>query len=143
MAITTKSLQNKITRAANFEKVQEQYADAFIEQSAAEYLHVLCLKYQMKPGDIIRQAQIERTYGYQIFNGTRKPSRDKLLQLAFGFGLTLEETQDLLKQSGKSLLYSRIKRDAACIFGLTHHLNVLEMQELLASVSLPLFGEAT
>ena len=95
----------------------------------------------MTTGDVIRQAQIERTYGYQIFNGTRMPSREKLLQLAFGFGRTFEETQELLKKSGKGGLYSKIKRDAACIFALSHRMHMQEVQELLASIGLPLLGE--
>ena len=38
-----------------------------------------------------------RNYAYQLFNGTRKPSRDKVIQLAFGFGLSVDDTQELLK----------------------------------------------
>lgn len=143
MAVTTKTLQQKIARARNFGSVQEENADAFIEQTTAQRLDILCKAYAVKPGEVIRRAQIERTYGYQIFNGTRRPSRDKLIQLAFGFGLSLEQTQDLLKRSGKSVLYSRIRRDAACIFGISHRLSVQEMQELLASEQLPLLGEGS
>ncbi len=143
MAVTTKTLQQAIARARNFGSVQEHHADAFIEQTTAQRLGLLCEACGLKPGEVIRRAQIERTYGYQIFNGTRQPSRDKLIQLAFGFRLPLEQTQELLKHSGKSILYSRIRRDAACIFGISHQLNVQEMQELLASEQLPLLGEGS
>lgn len=141
MAITTNTLKSRLIRANDFKKVLDKNADAFVEQSVSEYLNMLCEKYHMEPVHVIRQAHIERTYGYQIFNGMRYPSRDKLLQIAFGFGLTLEETQDLLKKARKSGLYSKVKRDAACIFGLSHQMRLLEVQELLASVELPLLGE--
>lgn len=141
MAVTTNTLKSRLIRASDFKNVLDKNADAFAEQSVSEYLNMLCKKYNMESGQVIRQAHIERTYGYQIFNGTRNPSRDKLLQIAFGFGLTLEETQDLLKKARKSGLYSKVKRDAACIFGLSHQMSLLEVQELLASVELPLLGE--
>ena len=93
------------------------------------------------PEQVIKKSQIDRTYGHQIFNGTRIPSRDKLIQLAFGFGLSLDETQTLLKKAGKSTLYAKVKRDAACIYGLSHDMNMMEVQDLMASLELPLLGE--
>ncbi len=141
MAVTTNTLKNRIIRANNFKNVLEKNKDAFAKPSVSEYLNILCGKYSMTPVEVIRQAHIERTYGYQIFNGTRLPSRDKLLQIAIGIGLSMEETQNLLKNAGKNLLYPRIKRDATCIFGLSHGMKLMEVQELLASVGLPLLGE--
>lgn len=141
MSITTNALQNKLIYASDFKKILDENADVFAEQPISEYLNMLCEKYNMKPGRVIQEAAIERTYGYQIFNGTRNPSRDKLLQIAFSFGLPLDETQSLLKKAGKNGLYPKIKRDAACIFGLSHQMSLLEVQELLASVELPILGE--
>lgn len=141
MSITTNALQNELMYAGDFKKILDENADVFAEQPISEYLSMLCEKYSMEPGRVIRQAHIERTYGYQIFNGTRNPSRDKLLQIVFGFGLSLDETQYLLKKAGKNGLYPKIKRDAACIFGLSHQMKLLEVQELLASVELPILGE--
>ena len=82
--------------------------------------------------EVIKKAQIDRTYGHQLFNGTRVPSRDKLLQLSIGMELDLKETQQLLKTAGKSILYAKIKRDAAMIYGITHHMDVMEVQGLFA-----------
>lgn len=141
MAITTNTLQYRLVHADSLKQALRENADAFAELSVPEYLSALCQKYKIDPGEVIRRAHIERTYGYQLFNGTRNPSRDKLLQLAFGFGLPLEEAQDLLKRSRKSSLYAKVKRDAVCIFGFSHALNLFEVQELLASEELPLLGE--
>ena len=63
----------------------------------------------MLPAQVIERSQIERTYGHQLFNGTRRPSRDKVLQLALGLGLSVDETQRLLRAAGKSPLYPRLK----------------------------------
>ena len=67
---------------------------------------------------------------------------NSLLQLSIGMELDLKETQQLLKTAGKSILYAKIKRDAAVIYGITHHMDVMEVQGLLASIQAPLLGEA-
>ncbi|MGN1187786.1 MAG: helix-turn-helix domain-containing protein [Lachnospiraceae bacterium] len=142
MAVTTNTLLNRIINGRDFEKVLDRNKEVFEEQSISEYLKKLCEEKGLLPEAVIKKAQIDRTYGHQIINGTRIPSRDKLIQLAFGFGLSLDETQKLLKTAGKSILYAKIKRDAACIYGISHKLGMIEMQELLASIDVPLLGEA-
>ena len=62
--------------------------------------------------------------------------------LSFGFELSLDETQELLKTAGKSILYPKVKRDAAIIYGISHQMNIMDVQYLLTSVNLPLLGEA-
>jgi len=81
-----------------------------------------CEKRNMLPAQVIERSQIERTYGHQLFNGTRRPSRDKVLQLALGLGLSVDETQRLLRAAGKSPLYPRLKRDAVILYGIGKHL---------------------
>lgn len=142
MEITTNTLVHKIAEGREFHKVMEDSREHFTEVSVSEYLTNLCRQRNLVPEQIIKKSQIDRTYGHQLFNGTRVPSRDKLLQLSLGMELDLQETQQLLKTAGKSILYARIKRDAAVIYGITHHKDVMEVQGLLASIQVPLLGEA-
>ena len=46
----------------------------------------------------------------------------------------------LLQVAQKSLLYPRLKRDAAILYCLNHHRDVLEMQSVLQSLGLTLLG---
>lgn len=124
-----------------FAKFVGENTDCFIEQSFAEYITMLGRERGVSHSQVIRDAQIDRVYGQQIFSGVRKPSRDKVIQLAFGFSLTLDETQKLLQIGGKSRLYPKIKRDAAIIFGLNNGFDLQKMQELLYEAALPLLGE--
>ncbi len=105
-----------------------------------EYITDICKTEGKVPEQVILQASIERTYGHQLFNGTRKPSRDKVIQLAFGLELNVEDTQKLLRIAGKSALYPKIKRDATIIFCLVNHKNVDETQSVLHSLGLTLLG---
>ncbi len=140
MASTTNTLLQKLVNGKSLQKVLDSDAESFAEVPLTKYLQELCEERDVVPEQVIKKAQIDRTYGHQIFNGTRNPSRDKLIQLAVGFGLSLDETQMLLKKAGKSVLYSKIKRDAACIYGISHGMNMMELQELLLSVDVPLLG---
>lgn len=142
MAVTTNTLLRRIVKGRDFQEILEADSQAFEERSVSEYLRSLCEERGLVSEQVIKKAQIDRTYGHQIFNGTRIPSRDKLIQLAFGFELTLDETQKLLKIAGKSILYAKIKRDAVCIFGISHKRSIMEVQYLLTSLGLPLLGEA-
>lgn len=70
--------------------------------------------------EMVRQAGINPTFGYQIFVGQRNPSRNKLLQLAFAMKLSLREANCLLQAAGCNELYCKNRRDAIIIFCINH-----------------------
>ncbi len=79
----------------------------------------------------IQCCNLDRSYGYQLFNGTRRPTRDVLLTLAIQLGLSEAETQRLLKLAGRPVLYARNRRDAAVLYCLSHKLSPAEAEELI------------
>lgn len=138
--VHTSVLLQKLKRAQSFETFVEKNEGAMLHTTFSAYLSELCARKKLVPERIIKAAQIDRTYGHQLFNGTRKPSRDKIIQLAFGFGMTVEEAQQLLRIAEKPPLYPKIKRDAAILFCLSKKMNALETQNLLESLDLTLLG---
>ena len=136
--VTTSSLVEQLIKSKNFQEVIDRNAEAFEEQPISEYLSKLCKERGLVAEHVIIKSQIDRTYGHQIFNGTRVPSRDKLIQIALG--VELDETQLMLITANKGILYVKCKRDGAIIFGITHKFSVMELQELLESAGLPLLG---
>lgn len=139
--IDTSTLLRRLSKTSDFGSFMKNNADCLHDKSFSDFLSELCTDRGLVPEQIIKAAQIDRTYGHQIFNGTRKPSRDKVIQLAFGFGMTIDEAQRLLRAANKSPLYPKIKRDAAIIFCLSKKLNVFEVQNLLDSLDLSLLGD--
>ena len=139
-ASRTSTLLDRLFNEPDLEKFMERHADEFETPSFHAYITELCKITGQVPEQVIRQAAIERTYGHQLFNGTRKPSRDKVIQLSFGFQLTPEDTQKLLKIAQKSLLYPRIKRDAAILFCIAHQKDILETQSVLQNLGMTLLG---
>ena len=83
-------------------------------------------------------ADLNDTFGYQIFKGTRHPSRDKVLQIAFAMALTLRETNRALTAAGASELYCKDRRDAIIIFCLDRGCSLQKVNEELYR-----FGERT
>lgn len=105
-----------------------------------DYLSQMCIDRGETREHVIKRAGINRTYGHQLFNGTRIPSRDKVIQFAFGFGLDIEKTQMLLKSAQESPLTPRVKRDAAIIYCVMHRLGIKDAQKLLADFDLVALG---
>lgn len=101
-----------------------------------EYLRQLCQSRGETAERVIERAGIDRAVGDQLFSGRRKPSRDRVIQLAFGFGLDVEETQQLLKIARHTFLYPKIKRDAAIIYCLARNMGLAETQNVLADFDL-------
>lgn len=126
---TTSELEHNIRSAAGPDVLMEQESD---QLSLTSYLHMLLERRGLSVGSVIRQCSLDRSYGYQLFNGTRRPTRDMLVALALQLEFTEEETQRLLKLAGRPVLYARNKRDAALLYSLTHRLTLAQAEELMA-----------
>ena len=139
--ISTDSLMKRIFRTRNLSSFLQHNQQYMGTADFCTMLREICEERGLIPERVILQAQIDRTYGHQLFNGTRRPSRDKTLQLAIGLGLGVEETQRLLQAAGKSPLYPRLKRDAVILFCLKNGYDMMKTQEILSGQELLLLGE--
>lgn len=106
-------------------------SEAFTPPKLPEYLQTLLLEHELTVQDIVRKCNLDRSYAYQLFNGTRRPTRDFLLELSLTLGLEETETQRLLKIAERPALYARNRRDAGVLYALTHKLTAEETNELL------------
>ncbi len=138
--ISTSTLLRRLFKAPDLEKFIKNDIDGIETPKLHVYILDLCKVQGWVPEQIIKKAAIDRTYGHQLFNGTRKPSRDKVIQLAFGFSLDVDAAQKLLKVAQKSPLYPKIKRDAAILYCLNCHKDVLETQSVLQALGQTLLG---
>lgn len=138
---STNQVLDSLIRSNNFEAFLDSNSGDIVETDFGEYLTELCESKDIEKSDVIKRSGIERSYGYQLFKGTRTPSRDKVLQLAVGLSLGLDETQKLLKMARKSELYPRIKRDAAVIFAIERKMKMIDLQAFLAHLGENPLGE--
>lgn len=105
-----------------------------------EYVSKLCKERGEVPERVIKRANLERSYGHSIFRGDRKPSRDTVLQLAFGLDADVELAQSLLRHAGHSPLYPKVPRDTVIGYCLLHKASFMETQQMLMEMELPLIG---
>ncbi len=97
----------------------------------AIYLCGLLAERGMTTKDAIQALGLDRTYGYQLFNGTRRPTRNVLIRLAALLELDLAATNRLLQIGGKQPLYPRVREDAAAIFAIEKRLPLERLDALL------------
>lgn len=127
----TTMLRKILDNACNIDEFIDIY-DAELEVSSfEEYITKLAKEKGCSIPEIIGNGYMNESYCYQLFKGTRKPSRDKIIQLCFGMKLNLDESNRLLRAGEKNELYCRNKRDAVIIFGLNNNLSIIDVEEVL------------
>lgn len=99
--------------------------------SFSEYLCAHIQERNISESELIKNSLIQRTYAYQILNGTKNPGRDKVLALCLAAHMNYDETQRSLTLAGLGKLYPRRKKDSILIFALEQQLSVQQTNELL------------
>lgn len=118
--------------------------DAYVEGrdfpagSLSDYLNGLLEAKGLKRAEVVRMANLNETFGYQIFTGARNPSRNKVLQIALAMALTLREANRALNAAGASALNPKSRRDAIIIFCIDRGCSLQKTNEELYR-----FGEDT
>lgn len=133
---TTGDLIAALQRAKDLHSFICENNDAFFTGTLAQCLQQLLEQKNLKKSQVLNRAQINDIYGYQIFQGIKTPSRDKLLSLCLGFSLSIAEAQALLKHAGAAPLYPRNLRDAAILFAIKETLDVPAANDLLYELEL-------
>lgn len=126
---------------ADIDQYFERYEGELLEADLGKYLCGLLEKHGLQKKDLIFASGRERSYCYQLLNGTRRnPSRDMLLAIALGLHFTCDETQTMLRIAGLSPLYPRIRRDAVILQQLTAGKNLYECNDRLAACGEVMIG---
>lgn len=123
--------------AASFLRV---FAEGELLPTFPEYVRALCEDMGEKPAGVLRRVGVERTFGFQLLRGVRKPSRDMVIRFAFALNADVETAQRLLMCAERAALTPRVKRDAVILYGLLHGLLLLAVQTLLMELNLPMLG---
>ncbi len=138
--LETHELMAFLSRSDSLAEALEFIDDSIRQVTLAEYLNALLAQRGIPVSQLIRSANLSKAFVYQLLNGSRLAGRDAVLQVAFALSLSVEEAQRLLTVSGNSVLYPKIKRDAAIIFCLNKQLSLVRTNELLYELSLRPLG---
>ena len=130
-------MTERLTEEVLKELLEAPTIDSFVAEhefpscSLAEYLQQLLEKKNLERARVVRMADLNETFGYQIFTGARNPSRNKVLQIAFAMALSLRETNRALTAAGVSTLTCKSRRDAIIIFCIDHGCSLQKVNEEL------------
>lgn len=139
-AIPTEQLLVKLREAKNFDSFMQIYQRYVKRKAFHDYLADLLIKRNMKKAEVIKRANLNESYVYQIFRGERSPSRETDISLAFGFELNADETQKLLKAADERVLSPKIPREAVIYHCIERGKTLCETQIMLKELSMTLIG---
>lgn len=128
---TTDEFENEFKMVKNDEEIKE-YVSKLNKLDAGGYLQKLLEQKSKKVSDIIAHGNISSSQVYKFINGERGISRDKILIISCSIGLSVEETNNLLKISGFNKLYIKDKRDSLIIYGLERNKSSEDIEMLLS-----------
>ena len=114
----------------DIEEFFKKNENSFIGETPQSFLNTLMTAKNMTIAQVVKISG-SGEYVYKVMNGTRKPSRNILISIAFGMKMSLEEVQLLLRISKQARLDSRDKRDSIIIYGFVNALSIYETDDLL------------
>lgn len=129
--VSTDKLENELSEITDISDYIEKNSDNFINVKLSEYLKKLIGSRNMEISQVIKNSGLNRIYAYQILEGGKNPSRDKIIAFAFGMKLSFGEIQKLLKTAGVRPLYARDERDSIIIFAVKRGHSIIETNLLL------------
>ena len=127
----TDQLQQELMTGNDLNRVLSDNDASFQQHDLQETLQALFERRSISKTMLAKQSGISEVYLHQVFSGRRTPSRNRLLCLCFGLEATVDETQELLRHARFAPLYSRDRRDAIVIFGLSHNMTLGEINDKL------------
>jgi len=128
---STAKLETELKHASSIGEFVRENESELNAATVPEFLNEMLIRYNLEKNAVTERAAFPGTYAYKIFSGEKNGSRERLLWLAFGFPLTLEETRSLLRAGGYNPLSPKNKRDALIIYALDSGYSINEVKELL------------
>lgn len=127
----TNQLLHELMDTNDLHRVLTENDANFREDGLTDALQRLFEERNMAKTTLAKSSGISEVYLHQVFAGRRNPSRDRLLCICVGLGITLDETQRMLTQGGYAQLYPRTRRDAIISYGVVHQLPMGEINDKL------------
>ncbi|MCM1191523.1 MAG: helix-turn-helix transcriptional regulator [Butyrivibrio sp.] len=116
----TSDIEKKLEQAEKFDE------DLIRENPCPELSNFLsrCMERAgISRSECISALDLDRSYGYQILNGTRIPTRECLIRMGLLFGLSIEDLQRMLNMAGRHSLYVRDMFDAKVFYAIKHKMS--------------------
>ena len=132
MAKSTDELMKILKSEPDIESYMEKNSEDITNISLTRYIEDLLKETKLTAAKVARRGQMSDSYFYKISQGVKEnPSRDKIIQMCFGFALDAEEARRFMRVARVGELYPRIRRDSIILFCLENHIDILECDKKL------------
>ncbi len=138
MSDKTGDLMNRLTSTESaedldhyLEEIRDRYPKDF-----SSYIKAILAEKGMTIADMQKKSGIDRTYIYQIMDGSKHPGRDKIIAIAIASNMNLTECQRALEIAQEGILYAKSRRDSLIIYAINKKMSIMELNGLLEQYSL-------
>lgn len=128
---TTNQLDKSLMLSDTYEEFLVENIDRMKTNNIKMALQKIVYNSDITFDEISKKSRVNKSYIYQIINGRRRPSRDKIIQLCFGLGLNLDNSNELLKAANYPELYSKSIRDSIFIYGIINSYSIDDVNKKL------------
>ena len=113
--------------------------DAFLQKNESKFTQfdpkrawgTLTDQSALTKNEIINRSEISYAFFYDIINGRKMPSRDKVMRLALALNIAYIDCQEILKGLKHAPLSAKDRRDCILLYALEHSCTPAETSELL------------
>lgn len=131
---STEKIEKLLKEADNIDVFFESYGDQLVFQPFYEYALQVIAQKNLRMSDVINKSCLSKSTIYKLLSGERNPNRDTIIHLAFGIGLSIEESNRMLKLASHSPLSVRNKREAIIIFCINQKKDLIDTDQLIESL---------
>ena len=114
------------------EEIRNKYPKDF-----SSYIKAILDQKGMSIADMQKKSGVDRTYIYQIMDGSKRPGRDKIIAIAIACEMNLSECQRALEIAQEGILYAKSRRDSLIIYAINKKMSIMELNSLLEEYQLP------
>lgn len=127
----TDDLMKELTQTSHIDEYLKNNDKYIITENLSSFICDRIAEKGISKAQVLRNADINEIYGYQILSGKRLPSRQKLISICIGAEFNLELTNEVIKLAGYAPLSPKNKWDSIVIFGIANHLSITKINETL------------
>lgn len=108
-----------------------EHKNIFVNEDVESFWRKIIQSKNLSKTHIINESDFSYCYFYEVISGRKSPTKDKVVRLALTLNMTVEECQQALRISGRSVLYPKSRRDSILIYSIEHGMTVMQCNSLL------------
>ena len=129
---TTELLRELKRQSCSLPDYLSNHKETFVVEDVKAFWEEIINKKGYSKSNIINKSDFSYCYFYDVINGRKMPTKDKVVRLALAMKMNIDECQQALKISGRSALYPKVRRDSVLIYAIEKHFTVTQCNDLLA-----------